>query len=153
MALTFESKSITKTVSIDDLSKLSRAEIALLKDELEKAVLDMDASLADITYEKHQDGLEPNKNWVHAINKKQKICETFLQTINDQLHIWRLRCPPFVDMLGNAANNALHAADHAAGHAAGHAVQNHVLKIPCPIWACPSHVLKSHVLKIQCIKH
>ena len=87
MALTFESKSITKTVSIDDLSKLSRAEIALLKDELEKAVLDMDASLADITYEKHQDGLEPNKNWVHAINKKQKICETFLQTINDQLQL------------------------------------------------------------------
>ena len=87
MALTFESKSITKTVSIDDLSKLSRAEIALLKDELKKAVLDMDASLADITYEKHQDGLEPNKNWVHAINKKQKICETFLQTINDQLQL------------------------------------------------------------------
>ena len=87
MALTFESKSITKTVSIDDLSKLSRAEIALLKDELEKAVLDMDASLADITYEKHQDGLEPNKNWVHAINKKQKICETFLQTIKDQLKL------------------------------------------------------------------
>ena len=87
MALTFESKSITKTVSIDDLPKLSRAEIELLRNELEKAVLDMDTSLADITYGKHQDGLEPNKNWVHAINKKRKICETFLQTINDQLQL------------------------------------------------------------------
>ena len=32
----------------------------------------------------------------------------------------RLRRPPFVDMLQNAANNAL--------HDAGHAAQNHVLK-------------------------
>ena len=87
MPLTFESKSITKTVSIDDLPKLSRAEIELLRNELEKAVLDMDASLADITYEKHQDGLEPNKNWLHAIKKKQTICETFLQTIKDQLKL------------------------------------------------------------------
>lgn len=87
MPLTFESKSITKTVSIDDLPKLSRAEIKLLKNELKKAVLDMDASLADITYEKHQDGLEPDKNWLHAIKKKQTICETFLQTINDQLQL------------------------------------------------------------------
>jgi hypothetical protein len=87
MPLTFESKSITKTVSIDDLPKLSRAEIELLKNELEKAVLDMDTSLADITYEKHQDGLEPNKNWLHAIKKKQTICETFLQTIKDQLKL------------------------------------------------------------------
>jgi len=87
MALTFESKSITKTVSIDDLPKLSRAEIELLRNELEKAVLDMDASLADITYEKHQDGLEPDKNWLHAIKKKQTICETFLQTIKDQLKL------------------------------------------------------------------
>ena len=87
MPLTFESKSITKTVSIDDLPKLSRAEIELLRNELEKAVLDMDASLADITYEKHQDGLEPDKNWLHAIKKKQTICETFLQTINDQLQL------------------------------------------------------------------
>ena len=87
MPLTFESKSITKTVSIDDLPKLSRAEIELLKDELDKAILDMDASLANITYEKHQDGLEPDKNWLHAIKKKQTICETFLQTINDQLQL------------------------------------------------------------------
>ena len=87
MPLTFESKSITKTVSIDDLPKLSRAEIKLLRNELEKAVLDMDTSLADITYEKHQDGLEPDKNWLHAIKKKQTICETFLQTINDQLQL------------------------------------------------------------------
>jgi len=87
MPLTFESKSITKTVSIDDLPKLSRAEIELLRNELEKAVLDMDASLADITYEKHQDGLEPDKNWLHAIKKKQTICETFLQTIKDQLKL------------------------------------------------------------------
>jgi|TARA_B100001778_G_C18505355_1_gene591591 hypothetical protein len=87
MPLTFESKSITKTVSIDDLPKLSRAEIELLRNELEKAVLDMDTSLADITYEKHQDGLEPNKNWLHAIKKKQTICETFLQTIKDQLKL------------------------------------------------------------------
>ena len=87
MPLTFESKSITKTVSIDDLPKLSRAEIELLRNELEKAVLDMDTSLADITYEKHQDGLEPDKNWLHAIKKKQTICEPFLQTINDQLQL------------------------------------------------------------------
>ena len=87
MPLTFESKSITKTVSIDDLPKLSRAEIELLRNELEKAVLDMDTSLADITYEKHQDGLEPNKNWLHAIKKKQTICETFIQTIKDQLKL------------------------------------------------------------------
>ncbi len=87
MPLTFESKSITKTVSIDDLPNLSRAEIALLRDELDKAILDMDASLANITYEKHQDGLEPDKNWLHAIKKKQTICETFLQTINDQLQL------------------------------------------------------------------
>ena len=87
MPLTFESKSITKTVSIDDLPKLSRAEIELLRNELEKAVLDMDTSLADITYEKHQDGLEPKKNWLHAIKKKQTICETFLQTIKDQLKL------------------------------------------------------------------
>ena len=87
MPLTFESKSITKTVSIDDLPKLSRAETELLRNELEKAVLDMDTSLADITYEKHQDGLEPNKNWLHAIKKKQTICETFLQTIKDQLKL------------------------------------------------------------------
>ena len=59
MPLTFESKSITKTVSIDDLPKLSRAEIELLRNELEKAVLDMDTSLAEITYEIHLDGLEP----------------------------------------------------------------------------------------------
>ena len=87
MPLTFESKSITKTVSIDDLPQLSRAEITLLKDELDKAILDMDTSLANITYEKHQDGLEPDKNWLHAIKKKQTICETFLQTINDQLQL------------------------------------------------------------------
>ena len=31
-------------------------------------------------------------------------------------------------------------------------MQNHVLKIPCPIWACPNHVLKCHVLKMPCIK-
>jgi hypothetical protein len=61
---------------------------------------------------------------------------------------------PPVDIVENAANDAL--------NGAGHAVQNHVLKIPCPIWACPNHVLKipcpiwacpNHVLKIPCIKN
>ena len=46
---------------------------------------------------------------------------------------------PLCIYFNNAAKNAL--------NDAGHATQNHVLKIPCPIWPCPKHVLKIKYIK------
>ena len=56
MALTFNSKTIKKVVSIDDLEKLSDPELDLLEEELATAIKTMDESMASITHEKYLQG-------------------------------------------------------------------------------------------------
>ena len=70
----------------------------------------------------------------------QHHLEHSLQHFLLYLQRWAAEGRPLCTQMFNAAKNCLNDADHA--------VQNHVLNIPCPIFACPTHVIK-----IQCIKH
>ena len=57
MALTFNSKTIKKVISIDELEKLSNPELELVENELETAIKTMNESMADIAHEKQSQGL------------------------------------------------------------------------------------------------
>ena len=85
MALTFNSKTIKKVVSIDDLEKLSNPELDLLEQELETAIKTMNESIASITHEKYLQGEEVNADWLVKIKRKQQICNTFLEKIQTNI--------------------------------------------------------------------
>jgi glutamyl-tRNA reductase len=85
MALTFNSKTIKKVISIDELDHLSNPELELVEQELETAIKTMNESMADIAEEKHSQGLKPDSDWLVRIKRKQQICDTFLQKIQVNL--------------------------------------------------------------------
>tara|TARA_B100001250_G_scaffold392702_1_gene394726 strand:+ start:2713 stop:3114 length:402 start_codon:yes stop_codon:yes gene_type:complete len=85
MALTFNSKTIKKVVSIDDLEKLSNPELDLLEQELETAIKTMNESIASITHEKYSQGEEVNADWLVKIKRKEQICNTFLEKIQTNI--------------------------------------------------------------------
>ena len=85
MALTFNSKTIKKIISIDELEKLSNPELALVENELETAIKTMNESMADIAHEKQSQGLQPNSDWLIRIKRKKQICDTFLQKIQTNI--------------------------------------------------------------------
>ena len=85
MALTFNSKTIKKVVSIDDLEKLSNPELDLVETELETAIKTMNESISSITHEKYLQGEEVNADWLVKIKRKQQICNTFLEKIQTNI--------------------------------------------------------------------
>ena len=85
MALTFNSKTIKKVVSIDDLEKLSNPELDLVEMELETAIKTMNESISSITHEKYLQGEEVNADWLVKIKRKQQICNTFLEKIQTNI--------------------------------------------------------------------
>ncbi len=85
MALTFNSKTIQKIVNIDDLGKLSKPELDLVEKELERAIKNIDESIASITHEKYLQGQEVNPDWLIKTKRKQQICNTFLEKIQTNI--------------------------------------------------------------------
>ena len=85
MALTFNSKTIKKVISIDELEKLSNPELGLVENELETAIKTMNESMADIAHEKQSQGLQPDPDWLIRIKRKKQICDTFLQKIQTNI--------------------------------------------------------------------
>ena len=85
MALTFNSKTIKKVVSFDDLEKLSNPELDLLEEELATAIKTMNESMASITHEKYLQGQEVNSDWLVKIKRKEQICKTFLEKIQTNI--------------------------------------------------------------------
>ena len=85
MALTFNSKTIKKVISIDELEKLSNPELELVEKELETAIRTMNESMAEIAHEKHSQGLQPDPDWLIRIKRKRQICDTFLQKIQTNI--------------------------------------------------------------------
>ena len=80
MALTFNSKQIDKVVSIDDVGKLSNPEILLLKDELMRAINNMEDSIKRFQHEQQE---SYDQEWHQKVRRKQKVCKAFLsQLIN-----------------------------------------------------------------------
>ena len=85
MALTFNSKTIKKVISIDELEKLSDPELELVEIEFETAIKIMNESMAEIAHEKHLQGLKPDSDWLIRIKRKKQICDTFLQKIQTNI--------------------------------------------------------------------
>ena len=80
MPLTFKSKQIDKVVSIDDVGKLSNPEILLLKDELMRAINNMEDSIKRFQHEQQE---SYDQEWHQKVRRKQKVCKAFLsQLIN-----------------------------------------------------------------------
>ena len=80
MPLTFKSKQIDKVVSIDDVGKLSNPEILLLKDELMRAINNMEDSIKRFQHEQQE---SYDQEWHQKVRRKQQVCKAFLsQLIN-----------------------------------------------------------------------
>ena len=85
MALTFNSKTIKKVISIDELEKLGNPELELVEKELETAIKTMNESMAEKAHEKQTQGLQPDSDWLIRIKRKRQICDTFLQKIQTNI--------------------------------------------------------------------
>ena len=79
MSLTFRSKSIRKLVDIDGIQYLSAPELKLLKEELTRAIETLGKELGNIAYDKHVTGEPWRSDWHIRVQRKQEICEVFLE--------------------------------------------------------------------------
>ena len=81
MGLTFDSRSIKRTLLLEHLDGLSPPEAKLLKDELIAAIAAMEEKLTFIARERIDSGFDHETDWQIRIRRKQEVCKVFLAKI------------------------------------------------------------------------
>lgn len=76
MSLTFASRSLQRTFELEDLTSLTETQLGILHAELVKAVEAMDAKIKEVQAEDQSD-----TDWLHRVNKKKAICQTFTEQV------------------------------------------------------------------------
>jgi len=98
MSLTFASRSLQRTFALEDLTALTKTQLRVLHGELVKAIEAMDTKIEEVQTEE-QLGVDPESNWLHRVNKKKAICETFVAQVIELLletngsfeHVYRMK--------------------------------------------------------------
>jgi hypothetical protein len=76
MQLTFNSRSLGRGFVLDELPSLTKTQLRVLHGELISAIEAMDAKIQEVKAQEAL-GVEVEDNWLHRVNKKRAICQTF----------------------------------------------------------------------------
>ncbi len=82
MALTFNSKRIDKVIGFHDIKTLTFSEKMLLRDELSRAILTMEASLREVRLRVSKGEEKEDQHWINKVIRKQEVCGAFLAEVN-----------------------------------------------------------------------
>jgi len=75
--LTFHSKSLNRTIAMDEVDTLSSSELYRFNGELVMAARSMENALSDALQQEIRTGEPVDPDWVHKIRKKMGICNAF----------------------------------------------------------------------------
>jgi hypothetical protein len=77
MEFTFNSKSLEREVSLHQIYELTPSEARNLHAELVIAVQSMDEKVSEALAAEHASGIPADKDWIHRVKKKRRICVAF----------------------------------------------------------------------------
>ena len=77
MEFTFNSKSLEREVSLHQIYELTPSEARNLHAELVIAVQSMDEKVSEAIASEHASGIPADKDWIHRVKKKRRICVAF----------------------------------------------------------------------------
>lgn len=75
--LTFHSKSLNRTIAMDEVDTLSSSELYRFNGELVMAARSMENALSDALQQEIRTGQPVDPDWVHKVRKKMGICNAF----------------------------------------------------------------------------
>ena len=85
MELTFNSKSLDRVIDLQSIPDLSIADARKLHAELVVAVQSMDEKVTDALATEHNSGIPVDRDWVHRVKKKRRICVAFATQVKQLL--------------------------------------------------------------------
>ena len=85
MEFTFNSKSLEREVSLHQIYELTPSEARNLHAELVIAVQSMDERVAEALASEHASGIPADKDWIHRVKKKRRICVAFATQVKQML--------------------------------------------------------------------
>jgi len=85
MEFTFNSKSLEREVSLHQIYELTPSEARNLHAELVIAVQSMDEKVSEAIASEHASGIPADKDWIHRVKKKRRICVAFATQVKQML--------------------------------------------------------------------
>jgi hypothetical protein len=85
MEFTFNSKSLEREVSLHQIYELTPSEARNLHAELVIAVQSMDERVSEVLATEHASGIPADKDWIHRVKKKRRICVAFATQVKQML--------------------------------------------------------------------
>jgi hypothetical protein len=85
MEFTFNSKSLEREVSLHQIYELTPSEARNLYAELVIAVQSMDEKVSEALASEHASGIPADKDWIHRVKKKRRICVAFATQVKQML--------------------------------------------------------------------
>jgi len=85
MEFTFNSKSLEREVSLHQIYELTPSEARNLHAELVIAVQSMDERVSEALASEHASGIPADKDWIHRVKKKRRICVAFATQVKQML--------------------------------------------------------------------
>jgi len=85
MEFTFNSKSLEREVSLHQIYELTPSEARNLHAELVIAVQSMDEKVSEALSSEHASGIPADKDWIHRVKKKRRICVAFATQVKQML--------------------------------------------------------------------
>jgi hypothetical protein len=85
MEFTFNSKSLEREVSLHQIYELTPSEARNLHAELVIAVQSMDEKVSEALASEHASGIPADKDWIHRVKKKRRICVAFATQVKQML--------------------------------------------------------------------
>ena len=85
MEFTFNSKSLEREVSLHQIYELTPSEARNLHAELVIAVQSMDEKVSEAIASEHASGIPVDKDWIHRVKKKRRICVAFATQVKQML--------------------------------------------------------------------
>ena len=85
MEFTFNSKSLEREISLQQIHELTPSQARNLHAELVIAVQSMDEKVTEALASEHVSGIPVDKDWVHRVKKKRRICVAFATQVKQIL--------------------------------------------------------------------
>lgn len=85
MSFTFVSKALDRTVSMEETGELELQAAQALYSELVMAVQSLDDSIQETQEQQRLSGILSDKDWVHRVKKKRRICVAFAAQLRPRL--------------------------------------------------------------------
>lgn len=81
MKLTYSSRTLERTLSLDDLASLDSTDLKILHAELLMAVQSMDTTMAEADETAKRKSIPLDYEWLARVRHKRRICATFIEQI------------------------------------------------------------------------